>query len=201
MASSFMAMVYATLKESGIDTSEMTPNEAVEKFNQLNGNDNLKEEEIENNKCFVEKIDINNKEQLKYKLEGYANKIIKDNKEHHVLIDKNGNVFETVGNENTVDSFSSKLDGAISLHNHLEDGSFGEDDFINFRNKINTNFICVTPKYTYTLKVLKEIDKPYNYFYINGMNYISEEANQNHNVMNFMQKEGYIRYEKTLRNP
>ena len=88
MASSFMAMVYASLKESGIDTSEMTPDEAIEKFNELNGNDNLKEEEIENNKYFVEKIDRNNKELLKSKIESYSNRIIKDNKEHHIVIQR-----------------------------------------------------------------------------------------------------------------
>ena len=62
-----------------------------------------------------------------------------------------------------------------------------------------TAFFC-SSKYTYTLKVLKEIDKPYNYFYIRGSNMDDYEVNQNHNVLEFMQKEGYIKYEKTIRN-
>jgi len=46
MASTFMAMVYATLKEQGVDTSTMTPAECVKKFKELNGKDHLKKEEI-----------------------------------------------------------------------------------------------------------------------------------------------------------
>ena len=47
---SFMGMVYATLKAEGIDTSEMTPTEAVEKFNELSGKKILRKEEIANAK-------------------------------------------------------------------------------------------------------------------------------------------------------
>ncbi|MGN0961871.1 MAG: hypothetical protein ACI4PF_06725 [Christensenellales bacterium] len=50
MSNTFMAMVYSTLKEHGVDTSDMTPTECVKKFNELNGKDNLKKEEIDNNK-------------------------------------------------------------------------------------------------------------------------------------------------------
>lgn len=55
MAGSFIAMVYATLKETGIDTSEMTPDEAVEKFNELTGKDSLKQEESAKNLSHKEK--------------------------------------------------------------------------------------------------------------------------------------------------
>lgn len=40
-----MGMVYAVLKENKVDTSNMTPKECVEKFNELSSKENLKKEE------------------------------------------------------------------------------------------------------------------------------------------------------------
>lgn len=46
MASSFMAMVYASLKANGIDTTNMSPQDAIKKFNELNNKEGLKQQEI-----------------------------------------------------------------------------------------------------------------------------------------------------------
>lgn len=46
MASSFMAMVYASLKANGIDTTNMSPQDAIKKFNELNNKKDLKQQEI-----------------------------------------------------------------------------------------------------------------------------------------------------------
>ena len=54
MANGFIAMVYASLKENGINTTGMLPNEAIEKFKELNKTDSLKKEEILANIKFVE---------------------------------------------------------------------------------------------------------------------------------------------------
>ena len=54
MANSFMGMVYAVLKENKVDTSNMTPKECVEKFNELSSKENLKKEEIKtHNKKYI----------------------------------------------------------------------------------------------------------------------------------------------------
>lgn len=45
-----MAMVYAVLKENNIDTSKLTPEECVKKFNELSSKNYLKKEEIRNNR-------------------------------------------------------------------------------------------------------------------------------------------------------
>jgi len=152
------------------------------------------------NKYFKEKIDRNNEDELKSKISGYLNRIVQDKKEHEIVIDKNGNVFENVGDETYVEDVGVNLDGAINIHNHLENGSFAEDDFNFYKNKVGTEFICVTPKYIHTLKVKKEIDKPYNYFYRNGLQDDDNWENQAHYIMEFIKSEGYIEYEKNLRN-
>ena len=51
-------------------------------------------------------------------------------------------------------------------HNHLEIGSFGEDDFAMLKNNQNIKELrAVNREYTYSLMVLKELNIRYNEFY------------------------------------
>lgn len=48
--SNFIGLVYATLKSKGIDYSNMTTEEAIKKFNELNGSDETSKKEESNKK-------------------------------------------------------------------------------------------------------------------------------------------------------
>lgn len=65
MANSFMGMVYAVLRENNVDTSKMTPQECIEKFNELSSKENLKKEEIKNNKTSNDINVVKNKPKTK----------------------------------------------------------------------------------------------------------------------------------------
>ena len=153
----------------------------------------------EHKKYFIEKIDKANKEKLKSKVLSYMERIVKEPVEHSITIDKNGNVFENIGKEDFVPDIGVDMNQGISLHNHTRDVSFSEDDFNFAKDKLGTEFLNVTPKYIHRLRVLKKIDKPYNYFYIRGL-IIDDEENQQHNIMNYIKLEGYIEYERLERN-
>lgn len=91
MASSFMAMVYAVLKENNIDTSKLTPEECVKKFNELSSKDNLKQEEV--NKYNLGKINTN----LYNKITGkklVSNKIVFPESNRIHTLNRHGNLFE-----------------------------------------------------------------------------------------------------------
>ena len=140
-----------------------TPKQAIEnKFKDKDfGNQNST-----TSRFYIGKIDKNNESVLKSKVTETMNRIVKEKVEHNVVIDKDGNIFENVGDEEFVEDMNLNLTDAIDMHNHLEDTSFGEDDFNFMRDHVGTEFLNVTPKYIHRAKVIKEIDKPYNYFYI-----------------------------------
>lgn len=56
---SFISMVFAILKDEGVDTTDMTPKEAIDKFNELGlgDKDKLKQEEIDKHKSSFIKAD------------------------------------------------------------------------------------------------------------------------------------------------
>lgn len=167
--------------------------------NSKNNNDKLRQNENAEN-YYLKTIDISNIEIVKKEVEEQMNRIVEYDVEHCVVVDKNGNVYETVGNNVSVLPVNISMKGAINIHNHLEDVSFSEDDFYYFRDKIGTEFLNITPNYIHKLEVLKEIDKPYNYFYLRSLDYGNDEIGLNHRIMKLMQSEGYIKYEKNLRN-
>lgn len=175
-----------------------TPKQAIEnKFKDKDsGNQNST-----TSRFYKGKIDKNNESVLKSKVTETMNRIVKEKVEHNVVIDKDGNIFENVGDEEFVEDMNLNLTGAIDMHNHLEDTSFGEDDFNFMRNHVGTEFLNVTPKYIHRVKVIKEIDKPYNYFYIRGLRADEPDwRNQSHHIMECIKREGYIEYERIIRN-
>ena len=68
---------------------------------------------------YIEKIDLKNSEQLNAKITEYRNSIVNENLENAYLIDKDGNVFKTVGTTDAV-AFPEEFDftDSIFIHNH-----------------------------------------------------------------------------------
>ena len=60
-----MGMVYAVLKDNNIDTSDMTPDECIKKFNELSSKENLKKEEQRKNKNKTTKKTLSSKSEAK----------------------------------------------------------------------------------------------------------------------------------------
>lgn len=174
--------------------------ENVEKIEQTTNNFNSDEKFKE---YFVEKIDIHNEQELEFKQQEYLNRISKEKVEHNIVIDKNGNVFETSGDETYVDDMGLDMDGAIDIHNHPNQvKSFSKDDFIAISKNPNTKFILVDNEFTYEITTLKKIDKPFNYFYINAdpTTPVSEiKGDLEEKAYLVMEKEGYIKFVKNRR--
>lgn len=224
MGNGFIALCYMEAKKAGVDTTKMSTDEVIEWYNKNKSKEKakgelkdliLKTKETQDekksqepnksdnsdiNKHFVEKIDRINEKELQSKITECLDRIVRSDVEHSVVIDKNGNIYENTGDAEFVEDMGVDLDGAIDMHNHLEDVSFGQDDFNFFHDKVGTEFIAVTPKYVHKLKVIKEIDKPYNHFYRHGLKIDGNSNDQQHNVMEYLQSEGYVKYERTERN-
>lgn len=62
----FIGLVYGTLKQKGIDTSKMSTEEAIEKYNELNKNDTTDKLSSTNKEVKEELNNINNVQQNNY---------------------------------------------------------------------------------------------------------------------------------------
>lgn len=154
-------------------------------------------------KTFVEKIKI---DQIDNKIQNY-NDIIRDKKvEFAYVIQKDGNVFNFVGNEETVNIYDIDFDGATITHNHLKDKyddiykSFGEDDltFLKKHPKINKLYET-NAEYDYVVKVLKPIDVDKTTARNKGLELMLQEVgigDEQHYMFKWLRNEGYVEYER-----
>ncbi len=144
---------------------------------------------------FIEHID---KEQIEQKLKEYEEDIRNMPIEYGVLIDENNDVYAYQGTETNLNICDRSLDNVILTHNHPEVCSFGEDDYVLLeKNPKIKELRAVDKDYTYSLKILKTFDKPYNDFYRKGLGlvYRTHEEVQ-HCVMLELEREGYIKYDR-----
>lgn len=122
--------------------------------------------------------------------------------ENMIVIDKEGNVYQAVGEEDRVELENVNFEGAVITHNHPESQgivSFGEDDFYFLREYQELReFHCVNKEYTYTISVLKDISEVvYNDIYKEGFKYnLETDFEANDAAMRILQERGYISYDK-----
>ena len=122
--------------------------------------------------------------------------------ENAVVIDKNGNVYQFVGNENSVDIYDVDLEGAFITHNHPKSEgivSFGEDDFVFIKNNPKIGGIgCCNEEYDYSIKVLKPMENVvYNNIYMEGLEKAFEpDFEPQDAAMQVLAEKGYVEYEK-----
>lgn len=134
----------------------------------------------------------------------YYNERIRDEAvEHAFIIDRNGNVYYSVGNESGVSFDGVDLDGATVTHNHPESNgivSFGRDDFEFMKAHQNIRELhCVNSEYNYKVSLLKDItDVVYNDLYLEGFKYAMEADYESQDAaMRVLHERGYVRYERT----
>ena len=121
---------------------------------------------------------------------------------HHFgrVIQADGNVFQFIGESNSVGIYGVNLKGAKVIHNHpVSEGivSFGSDDFIFLREHQYIELHAFNEKYWYSVKVLKRIDEVvYNNIYIEAMRNISDGEDLQHLAFEVLRKKGYVDYER-----
>lgn len=142
-------------------------------------------------------------------IEYYNEQIRNQDVEHAVIVDRNGNVYYSIGNEYSVGISGVDLNGAVLTHNHPSSNgiiSFGKDDFELLRDNQNMNrFIVVNESYTYIVKAIKDMGElPYDRYYRKAMSEadISDvDFDLNHQVFEVLKREGYVDYERKAVDP
>ncbi len=123
------------------------------------------------------------------------------------VVDKNGGLHKAEGTAAGVSLESMDLCGAVITHNHPADesgfsDSFGKDDFMVLQAHPEIKELrAVDAKYTYRLRLLKALDLSYQEADHGGMEIALESGNYEepqHNAMIWLEKEGYIEYERTV---
>jgi len=147
----------------------------------------------------IGEIPVENTDQA---IEYYNEQIRNQDVEHAVIIDRNGNVYYSIGNENSVGVNGIDLSGATLTHNHPSSNgivSFGENDFslLQENPEIRT-MVAVNEKFTYQVSVIKELDiVSYNAIYVKAMReaeYDNPEFDMQHKVFEILDREGYVKY-------
>ena len=132
----------------------------------------------------------------------FGNQIRNMEVEYAISIDQNGNVYQSVGTEDSVNIEGVDLKGAVITHNHTESkgiASFGADDFYFLREHQEIKELhCVDKEYTYRISVLKDMSKVvYNDIYKEGFKYMLDSDYEAQDAaMRVLQERGYVRYDK-----
>lgn len=121
--------------------------------------------------------------------------------ENAYVIQKNGDIYKFVGQEDGVNIFDVDFDNATITHNHPATNgivSFGHDDFQFLKQHQDiAELRVVNEEYTYYVKVLKKLDDVvYNDIYIAGFNHINIKDNVDvqHCAFLELKKRGYVEY-------
>lgn len=127
--------------------------------------------------------------------------------ENSFIVDRNGNVYYSVGDKESVSLEGIDLKGATITHNHPESNgilSFGEDDF-NFLKAYQDirELQCVNAEYTYKVSLLKDITNVvYNRIYLDGFKYAEEPNFEAQDAaMRILAERGYVKYERIKFKP
>lgn len=122
--------------------------------------------------------------------------------ENSIVIDRNGKVYYSVGNKESVSLEGIELSGATITHNHPSSNgivSFGKDDFEFLKgNQDVRKLVAINERYTYSVNVLKDMsDISYADYYRKAM----EEADIfdldfdiQHKVFEILDREGFVKY-------
>lgn len=161
--SNFIGMVFGVLKEHGIDTSDMSVEEAIEKFNELEDSDEQEELKQEENKTNKQSKILQNKEQVKIsngniitgnnKTDKKIEEIRRAKKEKLIVCDENGDILhEEDGNAIDVGTEEFNYKGKITYHNHPTGKAYpypSEQDFKTAEKSDMAKMVVVSQDYTY----------------------------------------------------
>ena len=147
----------------------------------------------------VGKLDVGDEKGLRAKLEKMKESIRREKVEHAYVIQRDGTVLHGAGDSTSVSIDGADLDGAIVLHNHpSESGEHrapGSDDYCVLRSNPTMRLVAVDELYDYELTVGSRAFVSYNEAYRNGMSF-SENDDQQHNIMEWLARNGYVDYSR-----
>lgn len=125
--------------------------------------------------------------------------------EHAWVIQRDGTVLHSSGDDSSVSLDGADLDGAVVVHNHpLVDGepcSFGKDDFEKLRESPGiAELIAVSGPYEYSVKALRPLDIGYDDAVKRVLSRLEAKSSKGedlqHLVMEWLNDEGYVRYSR-----
>lgn len=134
-------------------------------------------------------------------IEYYNEQIRNREVENVVIVDKNGGIWHSVGNEDSVDLPSIDLTGATVTHNHPASNgivSFSGADFgFLKKNQGLRKLVAVNSEYTYSVEIVKDLNNiSYSNYYRKAM--IEAEYSENfdiqHKVFEILDREGIVKY-------
>ena len=113
--------------------------------------------------------------------------------ENAVVIDKNGEVYQFIGQGDKVELFDIDFDAAYITHNHPESNgiiSFGKDDFEFMKDHPEIKeFRCCNAQYDYSIRILKPMgDVVYNDIYKEALKQIDTFVDGNIDVQDEVMK-------------
>ena len=135
-------------------------------------------------------------------IEYYNEQIRYAETENSIVIDRNGKVYYSVGNKESVSLEGIDLSGATITHNHPSSNgivSFGKDDFEFLKgNQDVRRLIAINERYTYSVYVLKDLSSvSYADYYRKAL----EEADIfdldfdiQHKAFEILDREGFVKY-------
>lgn len=148
----------------------------------------------------VMKIDANDKSAIDNVAKKAMEAIRSEDVEHVVIVASSGVVYHGVGDAVSVGLDESLLEKSTVIHNHPlqygESVSFGADDFEALKKGEIAYMVAVSRHYTYEVRAIKPIDISYNEAYRNGVDPLGDR-DQQHNVMEWLARNGYIEYKRT----
>lgn len=126
--------------------------------------------------------------------------------EHAIIALPDGSLYRAAGDSKSVSFKGLDLKGATITHNHPIDkfgfsDSFGKDDFEFLKSTPELDKLrAVNEKYNYEVRVLKPLEISYNEAYRNSLDITVSEDEIQHNVMKWLQEEGYVEYKRDAVN-
>lgn len=192
------------VEKAGTDIKKTQAYKDYERMEEEAQNENKKESDSmapngeESKLKLIGEIDLDKMEEAV----NYYGDLIRDREEECLFVfDKNGNVYYNQGKSDYVDIGDFDLNGCVTLHNHPASNgivSFGSDDFDVMKKYQRASYRLVNPEYNYELEIVKPIDEvTYNQIYMGGAQECFETGDDmQHCAMNYLQKEGYVVYDR-----
>lgn len=136
-------------------------------------------------------------------IEYYNEQIRNQDAEHSFVIDQNGKVYYSVGNNDSVSLEGIDLSGATITHNHPSSNgilSFGKNDFEFLQaNQGIRQLIAVNEQYTYSVRIIKSLENlSYSDYYRKAMAdaELDPDFDIQHKVFEILDREGIVKYDR-----
>lgn len=142
-------------------------------------------------------------------IEYYNEQIRNEDVEYSFVIDRKGNVYYSVGDNDSVSLDGIDLRDATITHNHPSSNgivSFGKDDFEFLQVHADLRqLIAVNEQYTYTARVIKNLSKlSYFDYYHKAMeeaDVFAPDFDIQHKVFEILDREGIVKYVRKAFDP